>query len=157
MSNENITPDDAVEDQIEGTVETPTEAVETEQVEASEETPNREAAKYRLKLREAETQRDAAQDTIKRLQDTIVADLISALGFNPAGVMQSTEISALLNEDGDIDPELVKKVATETAEKFGLERKPQNPLLRGALSRVNTPVDLGPGKFEKAFSPKHHQ
>ncbi len=84
---------------------------------------DREAARYRRRLRETESERDALTARVEQYQraeaERIAAESLAA----PADLWLFTDVAAVLNDEGDVDPEKVREIGrTVAAERPGLAR-----------------------------------
>lgn len=86
--------------------------------------PNREAARYRRQLRETEARAAALEERVQSLQRREVERLAAADLATPGDLwLTGTELGALLNEDGEVDPDKVKDtVAAVVADRPGWRR-----------------------------------
>lgn len=79
-----------------------------EQHDQDRSSPNREAAKYRTRLREVETERDGLVARVERHQLADVARLVDGRLAQPDDLLAyGVQLSALLDDQGDVDPALV--------------------------------------------------
>ena len=74
----------------------------------------RQAARYRAALREAEGQRDTATARVEQLQRAQVEQLAATALAQGGDLLElgGVQLGDLLDEDGDVDPELVAAAAT---------------------------------------------
>lgn len=96
--------------------ETPEESEESEAT-----SPNKEAAKYRRRLRETETERDTLRGRIEAMQRAEVERLTTDAGIKPAALWASgADLSALLTEEGTVDPAKVTEAVGTARDALGI-------------------------------------
>lgn len=79
------------------------------QGEGQPESPNAEAARYRTKLREVEAEREGLAERLTSYQRREVERLAAERLTRPSDVwLDGAEAAALLDENGDVDPEAVR-------------------------------------------------
>lgn len=90
--------------------------------------PSREAAKYRTRLREVESERDNLANQVETLQKQAAEMIIADRLHSPAAIWANgTQLTELLNEDGQLDTEKVKTAADEAISTLGLAERPRTP------------------------------
>ena len=99
---------------------------QAEQGEEQEPGGNNEAAKYRRRLRDAEAKTAALTERLERMQSREAEQYADRL-YQPADLHTfGPDITDLLNEEGDVDPERVRQaVADIIAARPGLGKPPQ--------------------------------
>lgn len=76
---------------------------------------NKEAAKYRARLRDAEAKRDELTERLATLQRGQAETLAREYLADPSDLWRDgIELTALLDDDGNLDPARVAEVAQET-------------------------------------------
>jgi len=99
--------------------------------EAAEDSANGEAAKYRRRLRSVEAERDTLAQQVQALQRQQVEQLCQAARIRPQAVWGSgAELSAMLNDDGSVNPE-----AGRRGDQYGARTVRDSPASRHARSR----------------------
>lgn len=111
---------------------TPTPEAEEEGTEAPDNgrrrDPGREAAKYRERAKAAETERDTLRDRLNAAHKREVEGQARASLADPSDLWSSVELSDLLGEDGEVDPEAVRgAVDTLVQSKPHYASKPKAP------------------------------
>lgn len=144
--------------EVEGTPDPePQTLAEPQEVEAAaddardNEGPSREAAKYRRRLREAEAERDAAQGATEAAQRALVEHLAATVGrIRPEALWASgVELSALLDDAGNVDAERVSEAADVAVGALGLTRQPKPDANQGRSSAAT-----GHDSWTQAFAPR---
>lgn len=137
------------DDTATATLEEPTDADDSaaaaETTEAAEAKASKEAARYRRRLREAEGERDTLAERLAALQRT-EAERIGAEHLADAADLwrDGTDIAALLDDDGHLDPAKVAEAAARVAAAHPHWRrpKPTAQIRRGGLnSGATSPTD----------------
>lgn len=116
-------------------------------------TADGDAAKYRRRLREAEAHRDRLQAHLDALDRAHADDTITALGVRPEAVWATgTDLAALRDDDGNLDPDRVTAAAQAAADTLGLTPPPQ-PTGIGGLSSGAMQRPERRDRFADAFRP----
>jgi hypothetical protein len=83
----------------------------------------KDAARYRERLRESEAQTETHAATIDQLRRQIVDGMTEAAGVKPTALWAAgTELSSLLNDEGNIDPERVEQALLTARKSLGISR-----------------------------------
>lgn len=129
--------------------------------EADEESnPNKEAAKWRHRYRdeesahkETQTALESATTKVEALQRQQIEAMLTSAHVKPAALWATTELGALLAEDGTVDPEAVKVAVDAARNTLGIQ-----PLGKGIhVPRLGQQPDQMPeavNAWTDAFSPK---
>ncbi len=131
----------------------PTDAQPTEpdEVEPDDEPSDREAAKYRRRLRETEGERDTISTQLDASRRALVEHLAGGERVKVEALWAAgTTVAELLDDDGAVDPDLVRKACTNAAETLGLARPPRVDRNQGRSQAVG-PTE---NPFSAAFSPR---
>ncbi|ODU14003.1 MAG: hypothetical protein ABS80_21260 [Pseudonocardia sp. SCN 72-51] len=111
--------------------------------------PAAQAAKYRVRLRETEAERDALSERLNTLQCREVERLAAEHLADGADLwLSGTELTALLDEDGNVDPERVSETATALVQSrphWAAKPRPGQPLLRKGQLKSGASLAPPPG------------
>jgi hypothetical protein len=119
---------------------------------AESESANAEAAKWRRQLRETEAQRDTLASQVDALQRQQIEAQDTAAGVKPAALWKTSELSALISEDGTVDAELVATAIDTARQELGIQPIGKGAYVPGVGGRPSaTPKH---DDFVDAFKPK---
>jgi hypothetical protein len=127
QDDETTTPEvEAPDTEDEATQDDPGEPGDTDQPDPDRDNANREAARYRRKLRETESQRDQLAARLEVLQRAEVERQAANTLADPADVwVAGTNLTDLLGEDGNIDPDKVQTTLNELTQARPHWKRPQ--------------------------------
>lgn len=115
---------------------------------------NSEAAKYRTRLRDAEAHRDTLTTTLAALRRAQADSMAESHGLKPKALWASgTDIDALLDDDGNVDPERVQAAVAEAASTLGIQPRTRRTNIDGLRSGA-APPQPPPDTWREAFTPK---
>lgn len=136
--------------------EQPDDATEVEQPDNdAQDSSNAEAAKWRKRLRETEAERDELREQVEALQRQQVDQLVTAAGLKPAAVWKTTELAALLGDDGTVSADLVTAAVERARDELGVQ-----PLGKGGApvpgigARPEHKPQTPDQAFKEAFAPR---
>lgn len=136
------------------------EAVETDDQQDDqqpEDHPARDAAKYRKRAQAAEKERDRLAERLQVLQRAEAQRLATEHLADGADLWRDgAELTALLNDEGDIDPAKVAETAKAVADSHTHWRKRANAAVPASTVTSNGKIwsDHATNTFEDAFRPR---
>ena len=105
-----------------------------------------EAAKYRTRLREAEQQRDALAERLTSAQRAVVEASVSGKLASVADFWTHTELSTLLDDDGNVDGDKISAAVTELLERAPHYARRQQTLPNAAEVQGGVVIEGGGDK-----------